>query len=179
MRFLKYLLNTILILLAIFFIGGFFIPDDWSITRSTTIKASPEHIYHFVSNFRQWEKWSPWNSSKDSSLKYSYEGPKSGVGAKQTWSSDKMGSGWMTFTEADPKTGIAYDLFIDMGSTQSQLQGKMVFEPKGDETLVTWTDKGSANKNYIRRWMSLMLRPMLGREMDKGLAGLKALAEKK
>lgn len=179
MRILKFLLNILFVLVVVFIIGGFFIPADWTVSRSTMMHASAEQIYPFVSNFKTWEKWAPWNSSKDASLKYSYEGPETGVGAKQSWTSDKMGNGWMQFTASDPQTGVAYDLFIDMGSMQSSLHGNIAFSHEGDGTRVTWTDKGNSGKSFVRRWMSLMLKPMLGRDFDTGLAALKAMVEKK
>lgn len=179
MRILKFLLSTLLILLGIFLIGGFFIPDEWTVSRSITIHASPDEIYPYVSNFAEWQKWSPWSTSKNANLKYTYEGPDAGVGAKQRWISEKMGTGWMKITSADPHTGIAYDLFIDMGSSHSMLHGDIAFSQDKQETKVTWTDSGKSEKGYIKRWMSLIIKPMLGKDLDQGLAELKSIVEKK
>lgn len=179
MRILKILVSIILILGGIFVAGGLLLPSEWSVSRQITIQAKGEQIYPYVSNFKQWEKWSPWNSTKDPSLKYTYSGAKSGAGAKQTWTSEKMGSGWMLLTAADPQTGVAYELFIDMNGHQSTLHGNIQFTSKDHETTVTWTDHGDAGKSFTNRWMTLLLKPMLGKDIDTGLAGLKSIVEKK
>ena len=106
MQVLKFLLKALLFFVIAFFVGGYTIPDSWTITRDLTIKASPEIIYPYVSHFKEWPIWSPWNPSKDATLQYTYTGPETGVGAKQAWTSSKMGSGWMQCTAANQQTGI-------------------------------------------------------------------------
>lgn len=177
MRSLKLVFKGLLLLTGFFIAGGYFIPAQWAESRAIAIHASAEQIYPMVSNFKNWEKWSPWNSHKDASLQYSYWGPEEGVGAKQSWSSEKMGKGWMQFTSATPETGVVYDLHIDMGRSQTQLQGTIAFTPNGDETIVTWTDKGDSGSSFVKRWMSLLIKVMLGKDLEKGLSNLKALVE--
>lgn len=179
MRILKILLSILIILVCIFFIGGFLIPDEWKVTRSIVIQASPEKIYPFISDFKQWDKWSPWNSTKDATLKYTYEGPNAGIGSTQRWISKNMGTGWMRFTSANPQRGVSYDLFININETSSSLQGNIKFIPVNDhETTLIWTDRGHSGDNYLKRWFSLMLKPMLEKDLDLGLTGLKTLSEK-
>lgn len=177
MNILKLLFRTLYILLGIYLAGGYFIPDTWQVTRTMTMHATSQQIYPYVSNFREWENWSPWNASKDPSLEYTYTGPTTGVGAKQTWTSHKMGNGWMQFTAASPETGVAYDIFIDMNTMQSTLHGNIAFATEGDLTTVTWTDSGQANGSFFKRWMSLMIKPMLGKDIDAALSGLKDKVE--
>lgn len=178
MRVLKILLGVVVALVIVFFVGGFMIPPDWMVTRSMTMNATTSKIYPLVSNFKEWDKWSPWNNSKDASLHYTYDGPETGIGAKQSWTSEKMGKGWMQFTNADPQTGVSYELFIDMNGHQSTLQGNLNFKAEGAATMVTWTDHGYSGKSFIDRWMSLFVKPMLGKQFEIGLTNLKAMAEK-
>jgi len=178
MRFFKILLSLVVVSLIIFVVGGFMIPPNWMVTRSITMNADSSKIYPLISNFKEWDKWSPWSTSKDASVHYTYDGPESGIGAKQSWTSDKMGKGWMQLTTADPQTGVSYELFIDMNGHQSTLQGNLSFKVEGASTQVTWTDHGYSGNNYVDRWMSLFVKPMLGKQFDIGLANLKAMAEK-
>lgn len=178
MRIFKVLLSAVSILFIIFLVGGFFIPEQWTVSRSMTIHASADQIYPYVSNFKEWPKWAPWNNSKDKTLQYTYEGADAGIGAKQSWTSEQMGTGWMHITSANPQTGIAYDLFIDMGRSQSTLQGNIAFAPNGQETKIIWTDQGNSGHSYVKRWMSLLLSPMLAKDMTQGLTDLKTLVEK-
>lgn len=177
MRILKIVTSSVFIISGIFILGGFLMPSKWSVTRSVVIHANRGAIYPLVSNFREWEKWSPWNSSKDATLKYTYSGPEAGAGARQAWTSEKMGSGWMKFTSAAPETGVTYDLHITRHQTQSTLCGSIVFAPENDDTKVIWTDKGDAGESILNRWISLMMRAMLSRDIDAGLMNLKTRVE--
>jgi hypothetical protein len=178
MRIVRGLISLVVVLFGVFIVGGFFIPAEWTVSRSIVIHAGTEKIYPLVNNFKEWEKWSVWNTARDATLKYTYEGAKEGVGAKQTWTSEKMGNGGMQMTAASQETGVAYDLAIDMGHMQSTLHGEIAFVAKGDETTVTWTDKSNAGKSFVQRWMGLLVKPMLGKDMNTSLEHLKALAEK-
>lgn len=178
MGILKFLMRTLIILLVIFMLGGLMIPDEWSVSRSILIQAKPETIYPYVSDFKKIDLWMKDNADKDESLKYTYEGPATGAGSKQLWMSKKSGSGTFEITQANPKTGIDYDLYVNLGLSQSFLQGSIVFTPKADATEVTWTDKGNSKKHFVRRWMSLLMKPLIIKDLDKDLANLKKLVEK-
>jgi hypothetical protein len=175
MKFLKWFFIVVAILLAIFILGAFLIPKDWQVSRAVVIKAPVEVIHGYVSDLQAWQKWSPWNQEKDPSLSYKYEGSP-GVGMKSLWTSDKMGSGFMQITQSDPTKGITYDLFIDMGM-QSNLTGSIAYNPVADGIEVTWTDNGNSGNNIIKRWMSLLISSMLGKELEQGLEKLKSLSE--
>jgi hypothetical protein len=177
MGILRFLLKTLVVLVCVFFIGGFLLPSSWMVSRSVVINASPEKIYPLISSFKAWTQWSPWNQTSDPSLQYTYDGPEIGVGAKQQWTSDKMGKGWMQLTEANPQVGVAYDLHIDMNGSESTLRGNIAFSSEGDDTKVTWSDEGDAGKSFTKRWMALLFKPMLGRQLNAGLNNLKAVAE--
>jgi hypothetical protein len=178
MKALKNIIIAAAALAALFTIVGLFLPNTWEVSKSISMSASKEKIYTHVADFHNWLSWSPWNDAKDTSLSYSYEGPTEGIGAQQNWTSDKMGSGWLKLTEANPQTGIKYDLFIDMGRFQSSFQGELAFETEGEQTKVTWTDRGDNGNSLVRKWMSLSLGSMLGKDMLAGLNNLKALVEK-
>lgn len=177
--FLKWLLIIIGTLVAIFVIGGFMIPREWTVSRSITINAPAEEIYPHVANLRNWQTWSPWTKEKDPTQVYTYEGPESGLGAKWLWTSEKMGKGVLEIKKASPSEGVAYELFIDMGNMQSTINGDMAFRPVDGKTEVTWTDRGDCGNHLAKRWMSLLIGRMLGAEMEQGLANLKSLVEKK
>ncbi|MCD6039159.1 MAG: Vegetative cell wall protein gp1 precursor [Gammaproteobacteria bacterium] len=178
MRVLKIFLSILVILVSTFLVGGFLISDEWVVSRSIFIYAHPQQIYPFISNFKEWEKWSPWNAKQDATLQYTYQNTKIGKGTKQTWKSEKMGKGWMEFTSMSPQTGVAYDLYIDMGRSQSILHGTLSFADEGEGTRVTWTDRGESGKSFIKRWMNFLIKFMLKKDFDTGLANLKVLVEK-
>lgn len=175
--FLKWLIIVAASLVAIFVVGGYLIPQQWTVTQTTTIAAQNDLIYEQVANLRNWQNWAPWNLEKDKTQVYSYNGPEIGVGAKWLWTSEKMGKGYLEIKEADTKEGITYELFIDMNNMQSTMKGVMAFTEKDDNTEVTWTDHGDSGSNLVKRWMSLLVGKMLDEEMKDGLKKLKALVE--
>lgn len=174
-RYIKWFLSGVLILLVVF-LGGFFIPAEWIVSESLIMKASKEEIHAYVSNLQKWQLWTPWTKEKDSTLTYDYQGPQSGVGAKSLWTSKQMGSGSIEIIESDEAQGIKYSLFIDMGM-QSHLMGQIAYKEVADGIEVTWSDRGDSGNNLVKRWMSLMINTMLGKELRQGLDKLKSLVE--
>ena len=166
------------VLAAVFVVGGMVVPNLWEVSRSTIIAKNPEVIYSYLASLKKWEQWSVWNKEKDPSLTCIYEGPEIGVGTKQKWTSEKMGTGWMEITEAHPETGISYTLFIDMGRFQSTIEGKIQLERTGTYTKVTWSDHGDAGDSLVKKWMNMIMDPMLGKQMETSLVRLKTLLEK-
>jgi len=179
MKALKNILIAVAALVVLFIVVGLFLPNTWEVSRSATMSAGKERIYDSVANLSKWLEWSPWNDTKDASLVYTYEGPEEGEGAQQNWTSEKMGTGWLKLTKAHPETGISYDLFIDMGRFQSTLHGEIAFETVGDQTKVTWTDRGENGNNIIKKLlMSLSMKSMLGKDMELALQKIKEIVEK-
>ena len=55
-------------------------PAAFAIERKTTVAATPEAIYPMISDFHEWQKWSPWDAL-DPKMARTYEGAASGTGA--------------------------------------------------------------------------------------------------
>jgi hypothetical protein len=175
MKVMKTAAWVVVVLVGIFFAVGFFLPSKWEVSRSILIPANSETIYAYTADLKKWSEWSVWTKKQDPSLVFTYEGPASGLDAQQNWTSDKMGKGWLKLVQANPETGLAYDLYIDMDKFQSTIHGRMVFEPKDNQTLVTWTDNGDSGNNILKKWMSLMMDSMLGKELETSLNNLKTI----
>jgi hypothetical protein len=165
------------VLVAVFIVGGMVVPSLWQVSRSTIVAKSPEAIYPYLASLKKWEQWSVWTKEKDPTLQYTYEGPEMGVGARQQWTSEKMGNGWLEITEAHPETGLRFTLFIDMGHFQTTIEGKIQLEREGTHTKVTWSDHGDAGENLVKKWMSMIMDPLLGKQLETGLAHLRTLVE--
>ena len=95
------------------------------------------------------------------------------------WSgNDKIGEGTMTLTESRPSDLVRIDVaFVkpfEGGNTT-----EFTFKPEGDGTTVTWSMFGR-NDNFIAKAMCVFVSmdKMLGGEMEKGLANIKALTER-
>jgi carbon monoxide dehydrogenase subunit G len=176
-KFLKLILISPILLAALVFIVGYLLPSQWHVSRSIVINKPPQTIYPLVADFKHgWPQWSDFDY-EDPGIQYSYAGPNLGVGASRSWVSAKMGNGFQRITNADPATGIYFDL--KMENTNFGLSGKITFEPAGTATKVTWTDSGDTGNNIFFRYMASMMDQMMGDTFDRSLAKLKEKAESK
>lgn len=175
LRLLKWLFYLVVTVAVIVVAGSFLLPSEAAVTRSTEIAAPPEKVFAIVGDLRRFQEFSPW-SDLDPNMKYTFEGPESGVGQKMSWASDKadVGSGSQTITEYDPPrhVGLALD-FGPMGKPVATWD----IEPSGTGTRATWSFRAKLD-GIAARWFGLMFDRWIGADYEKGLAKLKAVAEK-
>lgn len=82
---------------------------DFSLSRSTRVRADAATVHALIDDFREWTKWSPWENV-DPDLRRDYTGPVSGVGSTYKWSGNrKAGEGMMRITGSTP-TSVVVDL---------------------------------------------------------------------
>jgi hypothetical protein len=169
-------LGALLLLLAGFAVVVAILPAEYRVERSATIGAPVETVFAQVNDFHRWEAWSPW-AKLDPAAKATFAGAASGQGAKFSWSgNDKVGAGTMTLIESLPNQFIKIDVAFTRpfeGSTISEF----AFRPQGSATVVTWASYGE--QNFIGKAICLFVSMdrMLGGDMEKGLAQMKAVAE--
>ncbi len=146
----------------------------FSMSRSTTVAASPERVHGLVDDFRRWPEWSPWEGL-DPDLKRTYTGPATGVGSHYHWQGNsKAGEGTMEITESTP-TRVVIDLEFRKPFKATNVTS-FDLAATGSGTDVTWTMTG--RRNPVMSLMGkLYFDKMIGRDFEKGLARLKAAAE--
>lgn len=151
-------------------------PDSFRIERSTTIKASPEKISAYLTDFKQWAAWSPWEE-KDPAMKRTYSGSASGKGAVYGWEGNKnVGTGRMEILDVQPnKVTIKLD-FLAPFEAHNTTEYDLV--PQGDSTQLTWAMHGPANLMTKVMHVFMNMDKMVGPDFEAGLAKLKAAAEK-
>jgi len=152
-------------------------PGTLRIERSVTIQASPEKIFPLISDFHNWSQWAP-QDREDPSIKRTYRGAASGVGAESEWtSSGKAGTGRMSITESVRPARVVIDVhFVKPFATHNV--NMFTLEPKGTATRVTWSLEGT--NLYFMKLMSVFSSPdrMMGGHFESGLRDLKAAAER-
>ena len=173
---IKIIAAVVVLLIAAVLIFAATRPDTFRVQRATSIKAPPQKIAAALSDFHDWQAWSPWEKM-DPAMKRSYSGAAKGKGAVYSWEGNKdVGQGRMEITEATP-TRVAMDLdFVK----PFEAHNKVVFTlaAKGDATEVTWTMQGPLP--YVAKVVHLFLDMdgMVGKQFETGLANLKSLTEK-
>lgn len=151
-------------------------PSTYHVERSIRIAAPPGAVYVRVADFHRWAEWSPW-AHVDPNMKQSFEGAASGTGAEYTWSGNAaIGEGRMSMIEAVPekRVRIRMDLVRPLRSTSTT---ELRLEPEGGAVRVAWAIDG--NNGFAGKAVSLLVdvKAMMGRDFEKGLASLKAVAE--
>ena len=145
-------------------------PRSWAFRH----QAAPERAS--MNDFHAWAAWSPYEK-RDKELRKTFEGPSSGGGAVCTWAGETTGEGKMTLEKSDrpSRIEIKLEFFKPMSAVN---KATFTFEPVPEGTKITWAMDGDAN--FVGKAMSLVMDMdgMIGGDFERGLAELKALAEK-
>ncbi len=169
---LKKAFLVLVVLVAILAIVPAFMSPTFEAQASVSIKASPAQIYPAVATLDSWKAWTVWNDAADPAATWTYEGQKTGLGAIMKWSGEKLGKGQLEIVKADPGHGIAYTMNME---GMAPVHGEVRFEAKGEQTEVTWHDRGELG--YAFRLMGPMLKGMLADSFNTNLQNLKGRIE--
>ena len=147
---------------------------EFSLSRSIRVQADAVRVHGLVDDFREWQKWSPWEGL-DPDLNRDYSGPDRGVGSTYHWSGNKKaGEGEMRITDSTP-TSVVVDLQFLKPFKASNVT-TFTLTPVGDATDVTWTMTGT--RSAIMGLMGkAFFDKAIGADFEKGLASLKREAE--
>ena len=152
-------------------------PDTLHVQRSATIKAPAEKIFPMINDLYTWNTWSPYDKI-DPSMKKTYGGAASGVGAVYEWDgNNQVGRGRMEITSTAPSSKVTIKLdFIKPFEGHDVAAFTLV--PQGDSTQVTWTMDGPSP--FLGKLIGVFMNmdTMIGGDFEKGLANLKTLAER-
>ena len=147
---------------------------DFTLSRSTRVQAPPARVHALLDDFREWQKWSPWEGL-DPDLHREYSGPDHGVGSTYHWAGNKKaGEGEMAITESTP-TSVVVDL-VFLKPFKATNVTTFALTPAGDATDLTWTMTGTRNP-VMALMGKLFFDKAIGADFEKGLASLKQEAE--
>ena len=151
-------------------------PSTFIVERSVSINATPDKIAPLINDFHSWNTWSPW-AKLDPTMKTVYSGAPSGVGSIYEWEgNNKVGKGRMEVTSIQPaKTSIKLDFLKPFeGHNTADFVRTRRFP-----TRVTWVMYGPLNfvPGKLMTVFTTMDK-MIGDDFQRGLANLKAAAEK-
>ena len=164
-------------MIAVFLIVAAFQPKDFRVERSGIISAPPPKVFSQVNDLHRFQGWNPWGKI-DPAMKTSFEGPPAGTGASYFWSGNsEVGEGRMTIVESRPSERVRMKLEF-LKPFAATHTADFTLAPKGNGTTITWAMYGE--KNYMAKIMCLVMSmdKMVGPDFERGLANLKALAEK-
>ncbi|TAL69842.1 MAG: hypothetical protein EPN82_04265 [Bacteroidetes bacterium] len=176
---MKVVRTIALIIAAIFitvFLYSFFLPSDYIVTRKIIINSKKEIIFQYINNLHSWENWSSWSVRQDSTLKFSYKGPESGIGATQLWNSKRMGKGSIKITKSISAYLIEYLMKMDDGNFISR--GKFILKQSETGSELKWIIIGKVSWNPIAKIFSYYyMDSFMGPDLERALRNLKEFVE--
>jgi carbon monoxide dehydrogenase subunit G len=153
-------------------------PDTYRVTRSIDIAAPPAAVHAWINDFHKWDAWSPW-AKLDPNMKTTYSGAPAGPSASYHWTgNDEVGEGRMTILESEDGRRVKINLEFIKPFASTALTD-FTISPAGPGSRVEWTTGG--DMNFLSKAMCLFMGgmdKMIGPDFEKGLAQLKAAAEK-
>ena len=98
------------------------------------------------------------------------------IDSQLKWDGRIIGKGTMTLSQIENLKKIVMNLKFEKPRKMESVS-EFAFEPKGQSTLVTWTDKGSLSYP-IGRIFKKYIVSMLGKDFEQGLAKLQTRSQK-
>lgn len=175
MKVLRWLLLGFFLLLVLFLVGGFLLPDAVAVERSTVINAPAPVILEALADLELWQEWEPWGDA-DESMEVTFGDVRKGVGASYTWKGDQTGTGEVEIIGIDAHA-VHYRYVFNGNEDRPALAVVRVEPIEGESSAVTWIFDGALGANPIDRYLGMLVRPMVETSFEQGLASLKALLE--
>lgn len=145
---------------------GWAMDSQWRVERSVEIAEAPGPVFAYVSILSNWPEWTAWGPAQYPNIQYEFSGPDWGVGAVQRWRDGDM-QGELRVTEFQPGEYMEYLLEMEPGAVH--VRGSLRIEPVADGSRLTWSCWGDAGDNPVRKLMTRVYLPRIGRDFSAGL----------
>ena len=176
MKILRKIGIALFALAFIYIVLAFIAPSHCRVERSAIINSDAKIVFTNVNTLKKWKQWSYWDNIDKVTMKDSFSGPESGVGAKHWWESknDSVGKGTLTISKSEENKYIEAELYFDgMGTSMA---GWRFADTTGGTKVTASMDMDIP---FLGRpfMMFMNMDKMLGGDFEKTLAGLKTLSE--
>ncbi len=164
---------------ALYGVGYFLLPNALDVTRTVTVDRPRAAIYAMANDLRIFKEWSPYYA-RDPQAQFSFSGEGPGPGQAMIWSSNvrEVGNGRITIVRIAPNREI--ETILQLGD-RATLNGRLMIQrTEANDSSVGWSVSAACRQGAVNipcRYMNLVLRRSIERELDDGLSRLKTLAE--
>ena len=175
MKALKYILFVLLIVIIGFCIYVAVQPNSFEVKRTRTIKAPATVLFTHVSDFKNWEAWSPWVEANPETV-ITLSDKTEGIGGSYSWKDDD-GFGTMTTVSTASNKYIDQEMQFE---DYSKSDVNWAFEPNKDgSTDVTWKISGKDLPFDFKFFTILMggMEKQIGPYFERGLEKLDAVIQ--
>lgn len=177
MKLFKLYLIILAIVIAFFGISRLFSPS-YLVKETIVVNKPLPETFAYLSDMKNWEEWSLWNKSIDSTLHYFYTIKTDSLGARQYLGGDLIGAGFIEITESHKDSSMTYYMYLREGDMTAN--GKFEFKAlSATQTEIAWIDSGYVGNNPIKRYMIPMVTKSTAQSFREGLAKIKQQLELK
>jgi hypothetical protein len=168
---LKILIKCVLLLLLVLALVGLILPQSYSVNKTIEINANLKVIKPLITDFSQWQKWSPWEKV-DPSIRFTLGEPSSGLGAHQSWKG-KWGYGEMIITSIS-QNKVSFNILLN---AEHIIRGTFnLSEQNGIVTLIC-NIKGQTTAPLISGYTAILSEYVLSNTVSLGLNNLQTVAQ--
>jgi len=161
------------VFVALLLLGGFALPSKSRFVLAADIDAPRATVFALVNDMRRSNLWSSVTAT-DPNARVVFSGPKRGIGSTITWDGSIAGSGTQSITDSRPFEFVATT--INRGEPGESRTWFELSDGVGF-TRVVWGFEHDYGINVIGRYFGLMVTGVIRRDYEKGLVGLRELAE--
>jgi hypothetical protein len=175
MRILKFIFLAIINLVVLLLVIALFIPNDYTVSVSTTINKPKQVVFDYVKLIKNQENYSIW-VMQDPNVIMNYQGQDGTVGFKASWDSkdDNVGAGSQQIT-AVSEGRIDVDLHFERPMKGDDKASTLLESISADETKVTAEFYG--HSSYPMNLMNFIGANIIRDAENQNLANLKKIVE--
>jgi hypothetical protein len=176
MKILKFIGLGIVSLIALLLIIALFIPNDYTVSVSTTINKPKQVVFDYTKLVKNQEYYSIW-VMQDPNVKMDYQGVDGTVGFKASWDSkdDNVGAGSQQIT-AISEERIDVDLHFERPMKSEAKASTLLEAISENQTKITAEFYG--HSSYPMNLMNFMGAKYITEAETQNLANLKKILEK-
>lgn len=176
MKILKFIGLGIVSLIVLLLIIALFIPNDYTVSVSTTINKPKQVVFDYAKLIKNQENYSIW-VMQDPNVNMDYKGVDGTVGFKASWDSkdDNVGAGSQQIT-AVSEDRIDVNLHFERPMKGEAKASTLLESISENETKITAEFYG--NSSYPMNLMNFMGAKFITDAETKNLANLKKILEK-
>jgi uncharacterized protein YndB with AHSA1/START domain len=152
-------------------------PTDFKMEREIVINKPKDEVFAYLKSLKNQDKWSVW-SMKDPNMKKEYRGTDETAGFVSAWDSEdkNVGKGEQEIKKIVEGERVDFELRFEKPMKATNYASLHTRTSGNNQTNVAWSFSGKSTRPM--NVMSLLMKGMLQKAFDQGLANLKNNLEK-
>ena len=179
MSILITILSIIAALVVLLLVIALFVQKEYTVVRDTTIARPVSQVFDYIKYIKNQDNYSVWNQL-DPGMKKTYSGTDGTVGFMYAWDSNNKKAGKGEQQIILVKDGVQLDTDLHfIKPFEGRAIASLLTAPVADgKTKLTWSIYSKMNYPMNIMLLFMNMDKMLGTDLEKNLANLKALLEK-